>query len=240
MTGMDHRRILASLALAGALLPVAACAQIPTAGPAQSASSEHSKPIPSEPGSRGTSALVIANGHGWTEAGLDGAMPAPNSCHYGTATNGGQLPDPSCTPGSIDPTVTQSNIDSTLGRSGGYTSSVRPPAAMTDAAKKKVLAAYGIPASQSSRYELDHLVPLCAAGSSNLANLWPEANTFLPGTGSESSVVHNSKDRVEEYVCQAIREHQVQLAAAQKALATDWTAAVQTLGLPSIPDSYKG
>ncbi len=37
MTGMDHRRTLAALALAGALLALAGCAQIPTAGPAHSA-----------------------------------------------------------------------------------------------------------------------------------------------------------------------------------------------------------
>lgn len=47
-------------------------------------------------------------------------------------------------------------------------------------------------------------------------------------------------DRVEDYVCQAVRKHQVQLAPAQKAMAADWTTAVQALGLPPIPANYKG
>lgn len=182
----------------------------------------------------------MADGHGWTDAGLEGTVPAPNSCHYRTAADGAQLPDPACDPGSTDSAVADGNVDSTLGRSGGYTSSVRPPAALTDTAKKKILAAYGVPASQSSEYELDHLVPLCAGGASSLANLWPESNVFLPGMGSETSTVHNSKDQVEDYVCQAIREHRVLLSAAQKAFATDWTIAVQALGLPPIPDNHKG
>ncbi|MFK4299181.1 hypothetical protein ABH924_004362 [Arthrobacter sp. GAS37] len=62
---------------------------------------------------------------------------------------------------------------------------------------------------------------------------------FLPGTGGPSSMVHNSKDRVEDYVCKAVREHGVKLGPAQQALATDWTTAVTVLGLPPIPAGYE-
>lgn len=185
-------------------------------------------------------AVVVANGHGWTSAGLDGPVPAPATCRDAGSAVGGELPDASCTPGSVDSTVTEANVDSTLGRPGGYTSSVRPPEALTETAKKQLMAAYGIPWSEARDYELDHLVPLCAAGSSDVRNLWPEKNDFLAGDGGATAFVHNSKDRVEDYVCQAIRSHQVPLTAAQQAMASNWTTAVATLRLPPIPAGYDG
>ncbi|MEO7015916.1 MAG: hypothetical protein ABI130_05215 [Leifsonia sp.] len=102
------------------------------------------------------------------------------------------------------------------------------------------MAAYGIPWSQAGGYELDHLVPLCAAGSSDVRNLWPEKNVFLPGSGGAGAMVHNSKDRVEDYVCAAVRAHRVQIAAAQQAMATDWTTAVTALSLAPIPAGHEG
>lgn len=199
-----------------------------------------SGPASASNGSDGAGGVVVANGHGWSAAGLDGTVPAAGACHVGGSAAGGELPDATCTPGSVDSTVTQSNISTTLGRSGGYTSSVRPPASMTEAAKRQLMAAYGIPWSEARGYELDHLVPLCAGGSSDVRNLWPEKNDFLAGDGGPSSYVHNSKDRVEAYVCSAIRSGQAPLTAAQQAMVSNWTTAVATLHLPPIPAGYQG
>lgn len=44
------------------------------------------------------------------------------------------LPDPACTPGAIDPTVTQENLASTICKSG-YTATVRAPASDTNKTK---------------------------------------------------------------------------------------------------------
>jgi len=183
--------------------------------------------------------VVLANGHGWSEAGLDGPVPTPSSCHA-SSDDGSTRPDPTCTPGSIDGAVTQENIDQTIGRSGGYTTSVRPPMSLTTPAKRALMAAYGIPTSEMRDYELDHLVPLCAGGSSDVRNLWPEPNEFVPGDAGPSTFVQNSKDRVESYICTAIREHRAPLAAAQQAIASDWTTAVAVLGLAPIPAGYGG
>ena len=69
----------------------------------------------------------------------------------------GLLPDRSCTPGAIDPAVTQANIGSTICRAG-YTDSVRPPESQTEAFKWGVAEpAYG---QHDVSGELDHLVPL--------------------------------------------------------------------------------
>jgi hypothetical protein len=58
------------------------------------------------------------------------------SCH-----SVGGLPDPACTPGAIDPRMTQANIESTNCRVG-YTASVRPPAAYAEALKQRQMGAY--------------------------------------------------------------------------------------------------
>ncbi len=89
------------------------------------------------------------------------------------------LPDPACTPGAIDPTVTQADLAQTLCRKGGYTASVRPPQQVTDAYKKLARAAYSSP-GPSSDYELDHLVPLGLGGASDARNLWPQRNLGDP------------------------------------------------------------
>jgi hypothetical protein len=185
-----------------------------------------------------SSGIVVAQGHGWTSAGLDGQVPAAGTCHIRHAADGQPLPDPACTPGAVDPAVTDANTATTVCRKGGYTSSVRPPESLTEPAKKKLLASYGIPVSQISSYELDHLIDLADGGASDIRNLWPEPNTFA--RYKSSAFVHNDKDAVEAYLFHAICAGKVGVTAAQNAIATDWSTAVATLGLPPIPTTYQG
>jgi hypothetical protein len=129
-----------------------------------------------------------------------------------------QLPDPRCTPGSIDPIVTQANIGSTICKKG-WTATVRPPESQTEAFKYDVAyPAYGTP--QSEKTELDHLVPLELGGSNDATNLWPE----YPPTP-------NPKDKVENALNAAVCDGRVKLAAAQDAIAADWMTAEKKLGL---------
>ncbi len=181
----------------------------------------------------GSSGLVVATGHGWTASGLEGPMPAPGTCHVRTAADGEPLPDPKCTPGAVDAAVTNGDIRTTVCRKGGYTSSVRPPVSLTDTAKRRLMAAYGIPVSQMRNYELDHLIDLAAGGASDVRNLWPELN--ITHMVSASTYVHNDKDAVESYTRTAICDGKVTVSAVQAAIATDWTTAVSKLGLPPMP-----
>ena len=136
-------------------------------------------------------------------------------CHAG---DGGQLPDPHCTPGSVDPAITQADIGSTICRSG-YTAKVRPPSSQTTKAKYDVdYPAYGIPSRDTS--ELDHLVSLELGGSNDITNLWPEVGS-LP----------NPKDKVENALHRAVCDGKVSLRAAQQAIASDWMTAEAKLGL---------
>jgi hypothetical protein len=137
------------------------------------------------------------------------------SCH---ARDSGKLPDRTCTPGSIDPAVTQKDIHSTICKSG-WTAKVRPPESQTEYAKYHVAyPAYHIKHSAVS--ELDHLVPLELGGSNDITNLWPEV-------GKQP----NPKDKVENSLNHAVCEGKVSLAAAQNAIASDWITAEAKLGL---------
>jgi hypothetical protein len=146
----------------------------------------------------------------------------PGSCQQRKASNGQPLPDPTCTPGVVSTAVTQSNIDSTICHSG-YTATIRPPESETEAFKKKIMVAYQEPGSLGD-YELDHLVSLELGGSNDAGNLWPEYNDHPAGA-------INSKDLVENALNKAVCSGRVTLAAAQTAIATDWTTALTGLGV---------
>jgi len=144
-------------------------------------------------------------------------QPAPGACHYRTAANGQTLPDPNCTPGAISPKVTQDTLVTTICRTG-YTKSIRPPASITEIEKHENAAAYGYSGSLKD-VEYDHLVPLEIGGDPNdPRNLWIE-----PGASP------NPKDGVESRLHELVREGTVPLAAAQEAIATDWTTALETV-----------
>jgi len=173
---------------------------------------------------------VVADGPGWHAGAIDGPVPAPGSCHY-AVVGSLSLPDRSCTPGAIDPAVTQANLSQTLCRSGGYTASVRPPQAVTDAFKKVARASYSAPGA-SSDYELDHLVPLGLGGASTARNLWPERNSGDPHDfDRRSSGGANAKDGVESRLNRAVCSGEVSLVAAQNAVATNWYTAETVLGV---------
>ena len=200
-----------ALALAAMVL-LAGC-RVTVAGPAGQASTAEPAASAAQSGSSsqsgGQAGLVVVHDPGRVTGTLSG------SCRY---RDGGQLPDPRCTPGSTDPAVTQANIHQTI-CVRGYTSKVRPPESQTERFKYDIAyPAYGIPRSQ--RTELDHLVSLELGGSNDAANLWPER----PPTP-------NPKDKVENALHRAVCDGRVTLAAAQRAIARDWLTAESVLGL---------
>lgn len=149
---------------------------------------------------------------------------APGQCKARTvdAVAGLFLPDPACTPGAVDPAVTQDNLASTICKSG-YTTTVRAPASDTEKIKALSLTQYGQTRAASTEY--DHLISLQLGGTNAVSNLWPEPNRAgAPGTT-------NPKDAVETKLNKAVCSHMVTLSAAQKAIAHDWVTAANDLGL---------
>ena len=167
-------------------------------------------------GEVGEAAADVAVGPGPTNYVVQ-PQAAPGTCHYHTAANGQILPDPNCTPGAISPKVTQDTLATTICRTG-YTKSIRPPAAITEIEKRENAAAYGYTGSLKD-VEYDHLVPLEVGGDPNdPRNLWIE-----PGASP------NPKDGVESRLHELVCEGEVPLAAAQEAIAADWTTALDTV-----------
>lgn len=153
-------------------------------------------------------------------------QPAPGSCRYRVLDGraGKVLPDPACTPGATNPKVAKTTLYSTICR-GGYTASIRPPAAVTRAEKRGSARAYGLTGSLFTA-EYDHLVSLELGGDPNdPRNLWVEPNS------ANARGFANPKDGVENRLNAAVCDHRVTLAAAQAAIATNWTTAEQVLGL---------
>jgi hypothetical protein len=141
-------------------------------------------------------------------------QPPPGTCHWRTADSGETLPDPTCTPGAINPKVTDATLADTICKTG-YTKSIPPPRSIVDAEKRANAASYGYTGSFSD-IEYDHLVPLELGGDPNDArNLWVE-----PGESP------NRKDGIEHKLHQRVCAGTVSLAAAQQAIATDWTIAL--------------
>jgi hypothetical protein len=143
-------------------------------------------------------------------------QPRPGSCR---ARGSGlfSLPDPRCTPGSLNAAVTQATISSTICRSG-YTRTVRPPESVTEAEKRASLAAYG-DSGPLQAFEYDHLVSLELGGAANdPRNLWPE-----PGRSP------NPKDGLENRLHAMVCSRQITLATAQRQIAGNWVAAYRRL-----------
>jgi hypothetical protein len=221
MTTAPRRRILALLIALCCVSVLAGCTGIDQAleayfGPDPltshpiSGATASSKAVPAAPGTIRvvhTPAVVVDDMH-----------LTSGSCHARIvdAAAGLVLPDPACTPGGIDPAVTQANIHQTICATG-YTKTVRPPVGQTDALKHRLLLAYGQEYERST--EEDHLISLGVGGSSSTSNLWVEPNR------SGATATRNPKDDVEDALHQAVCSGRVTLEAAQRALATDWTTA---------------
>jgi hypothetical protein len=159
-------------------------------------------------------ALAATGGLAKSTVSADKVAPQPRagSCHsrgHGLYS----LPDRRCTPGAVDPAVTQTNLGRTICRSG-YSESVRPPESVTEPEKRASLRSYG-DHRPLHYYEYDHLVSLELGGAVNdPRNLWPE-----PGRSP------NPKDSLENRLHARVCDGQLSLAAAQLAIAGDWVSA---------------
>jgi hypothetical protein len=135
----------------------------------------------------------------------------------------GALPDPKCSPGSINSAITEDNIKNTI-CVPGFTKTVRPPVSYTTPLKIRLMHSYGFTDSRSN-YELDHLIPLEVGGNpTDVRNLWPE-----PGYGQYNFHI---KDRFENYLHNAVCNGSISLSEAQKEIATDWISNWKKTGQP--------
>lgn len=126
-------------------------------------------------------------------------------------------PDPTLTPGAINPAVTQANIQQTVCKAG-WTATVRPPASYTDKLKLAQMTKYGYPKGTDPKtVEEDHRVPLSSGGNpTDPRNLWPE--TRLGSWGA------SRKDRLEVFEQHSLCKGKITLKEAQAVFLGDWIA----------------
>lgn len=209
-------------------------------------------PVPAPTGSHATAKAGPLKSYDTTDAYLDDMKLAPASCNFivKDAESGLVLPDPKCSPGSINSNVTQENIDQTICKSG-WTDTLRASSSVMSRAKKQSMDSYQIAEDRAngvSTYkvngktytinfaktkntkkngvvEFDHIVSLQLGGSNAASNLYPEP----PKTGARGTT--NTKDDVENKLNDAVCARKVSLAQAQSAIASDWTTALQVTGV---------
>jgi hypothetical protein len=90
---------------------------------------------------------------------------------------------------------------------------------VTPKMKRQVCASYGVPAARCNgqNVEIDHLIPLELGGSNDTANLWPQPYRPQPGA--------REKDVLENFYHRQVCSGQMEIQAAQQAIAQDWFGA---------------
>ena len=115
------------------------------------------------------------------------------------------FPDPVLTPGAAAP-VTEKVVCRP-----GYAKARRR---VSEATKREVFAAYGIPYDRRAEYEVDHLIPLELGGANDARNLWPQSYSQKLGA--------RQKDRAENWLRREVCAGRVPLEQAQRRMARNW------------------
>lgn len=146
----------------------------------------------------------------------------------------GPFQDRKCTPGALNPLVTQSTIKTTI-CVVGWTATIRPPSSITGPEKIASMKQYG-DGTDTSKYEYDHLISLELGGAPNdNKNLWPEPHSALVGSTQYGSF---TKDKVENALKYAVCGGKLTLAAAQEIISVNWTRGLKYTSshIPALPD----
>jgi len=142
----------------------------------------------------------------------------------------GGLADALCTPGVIDKSVTQDNIQTTI-CTASYLDSVAPPASFVTPLMQKQMVLYGVGNLSMNDFEENHLIPIALGGApQDPRNMFPE-----PLKGQQNA---NDKHVVENALHRAVCKGSVALQLAQRYIAGDWTTALGILGVTPTPADF--
>ena len=147
-------------------------------------------------------------------------LPPAGRCTPRTS-NGHPIPDPDCSPGAINPTVTLKVL-----KTKRFTTKCLRNLATSPNEKAKTYGWYNIdrPTNNSGTKmicELDHIISLQLGGADTLDNLWPQCG---PSRKVGLAKRHfKMKDDVENYLAAQIKAGKIDLGVAQRGIAEDWT-----------------
>ena len=147
------------------------------------------------------------------------SLPPSGTCKP-LVKNGLPLPDPSCSPGAINPTLTLEVL-----KTKGFTTKCVRDQASSATEKQQTYRWYKIakPAHNSGSTqtcELDHIISLELGGADVLENLWPQCG---PTRAVLNKRFFKQKDAVENYLAREVKAGRMDLSAAQHGIAEDWT-----------------
>ncbi|MGB9069315.1 MAG: zf-HC2 domain-containing protein [Candidatus Acidiferrales bacterium] len=125
------------------------------------------------------------------------------------ATAGPLVPDAKLTPGAVR-ALSASQVCT-----GGGPREDRPPSSL----QRAVFHEYGMDGAPPTAYEVDHLITPALGGSDDIRNLWPE-----PYSSEWNAHV---KDELEDYLHAEVCTGKIDLATAQREIATNWISAYQ-------------
>ena len=178
-------------------------------------------------------------------SGSAGASFPPNATGVLPPTSGASSadrlpgePDPSLTPGALNPVVTQATIGATICVSG-WTATIRPSSSFTTALKVEQIGQYGYTDTSTSSYEEDHLISLELGGApADPRNLWPEPYAISLADGRPTGA--HTKDGFETKLKSQVCAGAITLAVAQSEIGDHWVHAYYGIALtasPTIPTS---
>jgi hypothetical protein len=145
--------------------------------------------------------------------------PADATCTPRTS-NGYPVPDPKCTPGGINPSVSESTLTDPA-----WTTKCIRNCESSESQKHVTYRWYSLTNPPNNNgatqvCELDHLVPLELGGADGLGNIWPQCG---PDNAALRDRYFKQKDKVENYLADEVRKGRMPLADAQRGIAQDWT-----------------
>jgi hypothetical protein len=148
-----------------------------------------------------------------------GPSDTSHGCTTGTKS-GFPVPDPNCTPGAVNPTVTISVLKNHAFGTGCIRDCVT-----SEGDKNSTYGFYAIPHPSNNEgsnqtCELDHLVSLELGGADTLDNIWPQCG---PNQAALLLRYFKQKDMVENYLAAQVKAGKIDLGEAQRGIATDWT-----------------
>jgi hypothetical protein len=147
------------------------------------------------------------------------AGAATANCKTGKSM-GYPVPDPKCTPGAVNPSVTAAAL-----RDPRFKSECVHGDPKSADEKVKLYGAYGLGEPEKNMgptrsCELNRLIPLELGGANSADNIWPLCG---PPDVMQSARYFNDKDKVDRYLVMMVKMSRMELDAAQKGVVADWT-----------------
>lgn len=146
-------------------------------------------------------------------------QPGEHACST-QMRNGYPVPDPRCTPGGINASVTADVLRNPAWKTAGTRNCQESEAEKHATYKWYGLQKPHVNSGQNQICELDHLVPLELGGADGLGNIWPECG---PDAVTLNNRYFKIKDHVENYLSDEVKAGRMSLDVAQQGIASDWT-----------------